>query len=180
MDLQEIRVKINSIDDEIKRLYSKRLEYSRKVASVKLSQKDEVFKPIREKEILKRFSETEDARQYASLVKRIIQLSRKLQYSQFIEKGYIDDNFNSWIEDMKVFENGGELVLNLYSDPEGMRALTFNELLSVASDTELVIKEICSIAENGVKLTYAVPSDENSRAEAFLLAYMMFKETIKR
>ncbi|MGN0436652.1 MAG: chorismate mutase [Wujia sp.] len=180
MELQEVRLKINKIDDEIKKLYNSRVECSKQVAQVKMEQNDEVFKPLREKEIYDRFSQSEEDRQYASLVKKIIQLSRKLQYSQFIEKKIIDSNFYDWISDMGVFDRGGELRLVLFADPEGEKGLDLKDILSIAADTDLILKNLITDAEGRVELAYEIPDEEHIRAEAFLLAYMLYKETIKK
>lgn len=180
MELKDVRLKINNIDDEIKKLYNMRIDCSRQVAKVKMEQKDEVFKPLREKEIYARFSQSEGDRQYASLVKKIIQLSRKLQYSQFIENKIIDPGFYEWISDMGVFDRGGELRLVLYTDPEGEEGLDLKDTLSIAADTDLNLKNIITGAEGRVELTYEIMDEEHIRAEAFLLAYMLYKETIKK
>ena len=69
MSLSKIREKINKIDDEMKSLFKERMDCSNEVAAVKIADQDKVFKPLREKEIVERFSDDEE---YVAFVKKVI------------------------------------------------------------------------------------------------------------
>ena len=52
MDLQQIREDIDTIDDELVRLFEKRMEMSAKVAEYKKKNNIPIYNPTREKEVL--------------------------------------------------------------------------------------------------------------------------------
>ena len=161
MKLNDIRIKIDKIDDEMRSLYNDRLECSKQVAEVKLSNGDEVFKPARERDIEDRFSNDESG--YLIYIKKIIQLSRRLQYSEFINAKHID---------------GGILSLTLQGDKSGMRALKVNDIISLIADTGLELISL-SCESDTVKVSVRVKNTERDKKEAGLLSYMLFKESIR-
>lgn len=182
MDLQEVRGRINQLDEELKSLYDERLLCSKKVAYVKLATKDEVYKPKREKEIYARYSDDTLGENHKAFVRRIVQLSRKYQYSVFKEENEIDENYYSWlgVDNLKTLEQGGELIISLNSDEGQEKGLDIKNILEIASCTSLTLSKVNADSAIGkVNISYIVLNDLRSREEAFLLSYMLYKETIK-
>ena len=157
MDLSNVRNEINRIDDEIRELFSQRLNCSDQVACIKLETGDMVYKPEREREIAKRLS---NDKKYLSVNKRIVQISRKYQYEKFVDNKKLNEGF------MDSFDAASDKGLGL------------NEILQIISDTNLVIEEL-HVSEYKVNVTFKVESDEASRREALVLSYMLYMETIK-
>ena len=56
MDLQQIREEIDAIDDELVRLFEKRMDMSAKVAEFKKKNKMPIYNPAREQEVLDRLA----------------------------------------------------------------------------------------------------------------------------
>ena len=52
MTLEEVRVNIDRVDAEIKKLFARRMELADNVARVKAETKDDIFKPEREVAII--------------------------------------------------------------------------------------------------------------------------------
>lgn len=183
MNLDAIRKNINELDDEMKRLFDARLSCSGQVASVKMEERDEVFKPQREKEIAKRFSGEGDT-WYLPYIKKVIQLSRKYQYRQFLDAGQVDEGFDAWLDDAgkgnrSAMSDGGELALAVRTDPLEERGLSANDVLSVVSDTRLKITGITYNAlKNEVNMSLWIEDTEQQKREAYLLAYMLYKESV--
>lgn len=177
MDLQELRLKINTIDDQIRRLFLERMECSKGVAETKMASEDEVYKPIREKEILERVAG--DNNSLAVFWKKLIALSRKQQYHEFLDrKKNVDGFFASITEEQeKAFCEGGNFTVSYLCDPEGLKALTLKEMVAVVTDTSL---EVLSIEAKGnkVSITVNVNNNDKDKEEAMLLSYMLYKESL--
>lgn len=181
MDLQEIRQEINKIDDEMKKLFDERLDCSGRVAEVKIANGDQVFKPLREKEIAKRFS-GEQAFWYLTYVKKVIALSRKYQYIKFIEEKQEDPRFLEIIKYKNiatVLENGGELGIELQADPNSEIALSEKEILGIVADSKLTVKDMKVDGEkHRVFVKFFVDNTEEMKTEAYVLLYMLYMETV--
>lgn len=181
MELSDVRNTINEIDDDMKTLYKKRLECSKKVAQIKLCSNDEVFKPEREREIEKRLG---DDKGYLAYIKKVIQISRKAQYKEFIASGKDEAGFKEWLEDNnseneKVFEDGGILKLVLRSDECGMKALSVNDIISVIADSGLrILKLTCDGSSSAVGVELMVENNDIDKKEAYILSYMLYKEAV--
>lgn len=177
MDLNSVRNEINLIDSDMKELFNRRLECSEKVAEIKLDTGGRVYVPEREREIARKYA---DDKKYLSLNKKIVQLSRKHQYEIFAENKKFDENFMDSFDaaSKKVFQEGGRLSLILFADKMSDKGLSLNEILEIIADTTLYIEEM-QVLENKVRVTFKVDSDERSRREAIVLAYMLYMETIK-
>ncbi len=171
MDLGQVRLKINSVDDDMKRLFDERMKCSNQVADIKIAEGDKVFKPLREKEIAERFA---GDKEYLSFVKKVMQISRKRQYNIFI------DNVDAISEELSELEatiiNQGTLELELKSDETSTVGLNVNDILSVISDSNLTINKI-SLEEGLVKVQLKVDNEDKIR-EALVLAYMLREETL--
>ena len=86
MDLNELREEINIIDDEILKLFQKRMDISREVAAYKMKNGLEVFQSAREKEIIKKVREKapEGLENGAEvLFNTIMDISKSRQYQEF-------------------------------------------------------------------------------------------------
>lgn len=179
MDLEDIRKNINVIDDSMKKLFDERKKCSERVAEVKMAEYDDVYKPQREREICERFSIDED-RGYPSFVKKIMQISRKYQYSLFIDSGIIDEGFNEWLGDKRsVMEYGGILDLKIKADSTSENGLNVNDILSIVTDTELNIYRLEVDGQTGeIKIGFEVADTDNAKKEAYVLAYLLYKETL--
>lgn len=88
MDLSEVRVNIDRVDREIRKLFMERMLLADQVACIKAQTKDEIYKPDRESAIIKKQTEgVEDKflKEYTALFKRIMEVSRKYQYGRTME-----------------------------------------------------------------------------------------------
>lgn len=180
MQLKEIRENINRIDLNIKESFEERLTESRNVAETKIASGDEVYKPLREKEMEQMYSSPKDA-WYLMQLKKIVEISRKYQYSIFIDKQLEDANFlkNMSAENRKTLCEGGKLQLSFLTDHDGIKGLDIQGVMSVISSSSLRVLHIMADDESGkVQVTLKVDNTEASKQEAFLLAYMIYKETI--
>ena len=180
MDLQEVRNNINKIDDNMKELFIERLDCSKKVAEVKMEQNDDVYKPVREKEICERFAD-ECGGMYIPFIKKVMHISRKYQYGQFINNEKIDTEFwnNMSEEQQLVLEQGGEFGITVCSDESCDNGLCIKEIMSIIADTSLSVHELeADGVENTVYVRLMVDDTEEARFEALTLAYLLYKETI--
>ena len=81
--LDDIRKKIDEIDNSMKPLFLERLACSRQVAETKAKTKEEVYVPKREEEIIADRSEDtqgETQEAYTAFLKDVMQISRRYQY----------------------------------------------------------------------------------------------------
>lgn len=180
MELQDVRKKINNVDEQLIDLFDERLECSAKVAEVKLVSNDDVYKPLREKEIYARYGDDNSGQMHKSFVKKIMQLSRKFQYNEFINQGIVDEDFYNWIEDKSVFVKGGLLKLTLLADKSLEKGLNINNILELVADTNLLLLKVSALYDTqSVIVDLRVRDTEKDKQEALTLAYMLYKETIK-
>ncbi len=166
MGLEELRAKINSIDDELKKLLEKRQACAGEIATEKLATNDEVFKPAREREIRERLYRKDPA--IAAIFPRIIAESRKVQYKLRLEN-----------EENPVWPKGGykgKVTVFLKCDPAGETALSVPDLLALLGSFSLKPEEL-HIAGDAVTFMFrAEEADENNLR---LLFYMLYKETLE-
>ena len=88
MNLDEVRVNIDRVDKEIRKLFIERMELADNVARIKAQTEDEIYKPDREEAIIRKNTEGIDGkllREYTALIKRIMEVSRKYQYGRTLE-----------------------------------------------------------------------------------------------
>ena len=175
MSLNEVRQEINKIDDGMKKLFDNRMNCSNQVAAVKMAEGDKVFKPLREKEIVERFS---NDREYIAFIKKVMQISRKRQYGLFLDTFSEASCWESINEDKCHISKMGELELKLKADKTSTKGLNVNDILSVISDSALEIKKL-TVSENGlIDVVINVYDDDRAIREALVLAYMLSEETI--
>ena len=93
MDLQELRAQIDEVDEQIVRLFEKRMEISGQVARYKIETGKKVFDRTREQEkiaAVQAMTHSDLNRKGAGeLFEQIMSISRKLQYQILTEKGSI-------------------------------------------------------------------------------------------
>ena len=180
MQLNEIREEIDRIDEEMKQLFDERLMQSRKVAETKIASGDDVYKPFREIEMEQMHASQEEA-WYLMQLKKSVEISRKYQYSVFIDKHMEDSEFlkNLSVENRKTLLEGGRLLLSFRTDSERMKGLDVKGVMSVLSSSSLRILHMTADASTDkVQVILEVDNTDASKQEAFLLAYMIYKETI--
>lgn len=88
MTLNEVRKNIDKVDKEIKKLFLERIMLSKTVAEVKAVNGDEIYKPDREKEVIKKLTEDVDEdvlKEYTAFVKNTMSVSRQYQYGKMLE-----------------------------------------------------------------------------------------------
>ena len=82
LDLMDARKEIDAIDDRLCELFGKRLDLSEKIAKIKATTGDDIYKPEREAQILERISKkVPDERKelYKQLFEEIMRISRECQ-----------------------------------------------------------------------------------------------------
>lgn len=81
MNLEQIRLRIDKIDDEILGLILKRIEYSKLVAKIKLKENASICDEKREIEILKRLQNlsNDNFRYISSIFSEILNSSKRIQ-----------------------------------------------------------------------------------------------------
>lgn len=175
MNLNEVRQEINKIDDGMKKLFDDRMNCSNQVAAIKLDEGDKVYKPLREKEIAKRF---EHDVEYLAFIKKVMQISRKRQYGIFLDTFSEASCWESINENKCHISETGVLELKLKADKTSTSGLNVNDILSVISDSVLEIKNL-TVSESGM-IDVVINVNDNDRAirEALVLAYMLNEETI--
>lgn len=90
MTLNELRMRIDQIDLEIKKLFLQRMEAAEEIAESKNRTGDKILKPEREDEIIQRLAgdmEGEIKLAYSSFLKKVIEVSRTFQYRKMLELG---------------------------------------------------------------------------------------------
>ena len=91
MDLNELRGRIDSIDEQIIRLYEERMDVCRQVAEYKIENGKKVYDRVREEEKLAKARSMAHsdftAQGVSELFEQIMSMSRKLQYQLLTEKG---------------------------------------------------------------------------------------------
>lgn len=88
MELSEVRINIDRVDREIRKLFMERMVLADQVACIKAETEDVIYKPDREGAIIKKQTEGVEPkllREYTALIKRIMEVSRKYQYGRTME-----------------------------------------------------------------------------------------------
>ena len=176
MSLEDLRKEIDEIDKNIKELFVKRMQVVEKISDYKAETGDEIYKPEREAEMLKKCSRGMDAsvkEEYVSLVRKIVMLSREHQYKRLFNKGYLKDVSVSGYQ-----PNHNRLGVSFNCNDE-CGSLTF--VLSIISDYGVNIKNLnlTNITENGLiayRVELLMDMGIDSEKEKALITQLM-KET---
>ncbi len=83
-DIKELRKEISSLDESIIALLSKRMHIAWEIANYKIANWLPIFDPVREKEILEKYSEMVDFNIY-DIYEAIMTESKRLQGEKFIK-----------------------------------------------------------------------------------------------
>ncbi|MBD5493536.1 MAG: prephenate dehydratase [Lachnospiraceae bacterium] len=93
MDLGELRIQIDEIDEQIVKLYEKRMDISSQVADYKIENGKNVFDKEREIQKLQKVQSLThnefNAKGIKELFEQIMSMSRKLQYKKLTDKGVL-------------------------------------------------------------------------------------------
>ena len=102
-DLQDIRVEIDQVDQEILRLFTQRMELACQVADYKIATGKKVYDKVREDEKLEKLSSYVDdgfsQQAVKELYTQIMSISRKKQFSILREKGVSFDSGFQQVDD---------------------------------------------------------------------------------
>lgn len=111
MTLEMIRKEIDTIDQQMKELFLRRMECARKVAEEKKKTGGEVYVPAREEEIIKKRTEgvEEVKEEYTEFLRHLMSVSRRYQYrnltemqNEVIAQGYIPSKCSANGEDKRL------------------------------------------------------------------------------
>lgn len=90
MTLNDLRVEIDEIDLDIKKLFLKRMKVAEAIAESKIKTGDKILKPERETEVIGKLTgdvEGDIRLSYASFLKKLMEVSRTHQYRKMLELG---------------------------------------------------------------------------------------------
>ena len=139
MTLPEIRILIDQVDHEIRRLLMKRMDYSAMVAEAKLAAGDTaVYRPDREEAVLERLGrEVPEDRlpEYLSVVRKIMEASRMYQYGLIYDR--LEDPLGPLLKGINIPEDC-RLVTVMLSRPDrpGSIAAVLSMIGDCGFDTE--------------------------------------------
>jgi len=153
MNLNEIRKEIDAIDNEIRILLMKRFDCSEKVAHVKIDAGETtIFRADREEEILKRLgAEVPENRreEYLSVVKKIMESSRKYQYGILFEN--VPNLFPPLVKEINAKNSDSRVKVRLTRDnkPNSM-----SSILSMIGDYGFNMDRIELINQDSEQATF--------------------------
>lgn len=90
MTLDDLRIIIDKIDNEIKELFLQRMKTAEEIAENKNKTGGKILKPDREEEVIRRLTEDLDGEvklAYTSFLKKVMEVSRTFQYRKMMELG---------------------------------------------------------------------------------------------
>ncbi len=163
MELLEIRDQLDKVDQEIVKLYKKRMDLCKEVAEIKLKTGKQVFDPEREKQKLDNvaglLTDTFDKKAIRELYRQMMTVSRRLQLGVLAENG---KSYASGFRRIPALDKSGRKVV--YQGAEGAYA-QLAALQCFGTDVEYVNvrtwKDACEMVAGG-RADYAVLPIENS------------------
>lgn len=182
MELDQIRKRINAVDDAMHRYFADRLRCSEDVAEAKLQTLDNVYKPEREKQVYARFpGERDEEKLYRLYVRKVMQLSRYHQYGIFLEKGIVDAEFETQyrLVQAAIREAGSadtSVKIELLPDPQAEQGMSIQDMLSVLGDFGTEVTAL-QYEGNKVSVTVRVSGTETLESQRRLF-YMLYKESV--
>ena len=182
MKLEQIRNRINMVDDEMHHYFADRLGYSEDVAEAKLKTGDSVYKPAREKQVYERFpGDRDEEKLYRLYVRKVMQLSRYHQYGIFLDRGFVDEEFETQYAAVKtVIDEAGaagtSVKIELTPDPQAEQGMSIQDMLSVLGDFGT---EVTAVQYEGDKagVTVRVRGTDSLESQRRLF-YMLYKESV--
>ena len=82
MTLDELRTRIDKVDDGLKKLFIERMAIAHDIALIKAENGDEIYKPDREKAVIERLTEGMDESlkaEYTDFILNMMRISREYQ-----------------------------------------------------------------------------------------------------
>ena len=147
MTLPEIRILIDQVDPEIRRLLMKRMDYSALVAEAKLASGDTaVYRPDREEAVLEGLGrEVPEDRlpEYLSVVRKIMEASRMYQYGLIYDR--LEDPLGPLLKGINIPEDC-RLVTVMLSRPD--RPGSIAAVLSMIADYGFDMEEMVRTGGN--------------------------------
>lgn len=189
MELDQIRKRINIVDDEMHHYFADRLGYSEDVAEAKLRTGDSVYKPERERQVFERFpGEQDEEKLYRLYVRKVMQLSRYHQYGIFLANGMAETEFETqydavktslqeaWKENTDDADKKPSVKIELTPDPQMKQGMSIQDMLSILGDfgTEVTAVEY---EGNTVSVTVCVTGMDSLESQRRLF-YMLYKESV--
>ncbi|MDO4475912.1 MAG: chorismate mutase [Lachnospiraceae bacterium] len=175
MNLEDTRRQIDRIDGEMKELFAERMRMSLQVAKVKADTKDQVYKPVREQDMLNTCGEglsQEVAAPYRALLRKIVAISREYQYSKLLSWQAQPEEVSALLQE---WTSRPELPMLEFSVPAEN---TLGAVLSVLDDLGIGLKSLMLMnpAESGrYRLTLAEDTAKDEKAAAAL--FQLWSET---
>ncbi len=148
MDLNELRMNIDAIDEQLVNLIEDRMSVAEKIAECKIESGKSVFDKEREAQKLDKVMElagkAENREPVGELFEKIMEVSRKRQYERLSEKNATDE--------AAIFDPAAGDFLN----SEG-----------IATDNELILYKNATTRQGILRDTLIILSDKNSSARTF-------------
>lgn len=171
MNLSDIRVNIDRVDQEIRKLFLERMGLSEQVVTVKAQNADKIFKPDREREIIKNNSEGLPeiyVREYQAMIKRIMEVSRKYQYGRMLE-----------LVDCFPFEFMTEAVkedkMILQEEDQDMQAYFKEKQIDIAKNLEEVAEAVLSDrSDAGIAIMEGASCEANEEIHDLLVKNSLY------
>lgn len=189
MELEQIRKRINELDDEMHHHFADRLWYSEEVAETKLQTGDSVYKPERERQVFERFpGEQDEEKLYRLYVRKVMQLSRYHQYGIFLANGMAEAEFETqydavktslqeaWKENTDDADKKPSVKIELTPDPQMKQGMSIQDMLSILGDFGT---EVTAVEYEGNKVSVDVcVTGMDSLESQRRLFYMLYKESV--
>lgn len=189
MELEQIRKRINEVDDEMHHHFADRLWYSEEVAETKLQTGDSVYKPERERQVFERFpGEQDEEKLYRLYVRKVMQLSRYHQYGIFLANGMAEAEFETqydavktslqeaWKENTDDADKKPSVKIELTPDPQRKQGMSIQDMLSILGDFGTEVTAV-KYEGNTVSVTVRVTGIDSLESQRRLF-YMLYKESV--
>ena len=169
-DLLQLRQEIDEIDQEMVRLFEKRMDVSRRVAEYKIANGKKILDCGREVQKLESLGELahSDFNRHGvqELFQQIMSMSRKLQYQLLTKKGVVGRLPFTQVEQLEK-KNGREPTMEELAKEVGSSAEELVMAMEAVSDVESLSQTIYSSDGSPVLLGDRLP-DEQDQTEALL------------
>ncbi len=172
MTLADVRIKIDKVDSEMKRLFIERMNLIDIIAEIKADSHDSIYKPEREAEIINRNSADIDEyvrSEYKAFTKKIIGLSRKYQYEKLISN--CDPDFLEKIRSI----NDGKVKFSFKTPIDGR---DIPRIMSLINDYEVNVTgfELAAVPEDTLIENVLVQIDYDSDNSKHMALLFQLKE----
>lgn len=175
MTLNNVRVKIDKIDDDIKALFLKRMKAAEEVAVNKYKAGDKILKTEREDEVISRLTEDLKGEMklfYTSFQKKVMEVSRTYQYGKLLELG-ADFRLDFTEEEPAVEKACYQGLPGSYSNMAAGAIFPDAEILPVASFEDV----FTSIGKDGVQAG-VVPLENTTAGSVYQVYDLLVKHDL--